>query len=419
MFSYLQKGSLDRFKGVEKKQHRTKQRIIWHLCLEGNSTCNDIAREIKLSNPSVQAGINELINDAVLEDNGPGHSTGGRRPNIYGLKRESFFLLTIDIGRYHVRLSILDSKMEIISGIVSHEIKFCDDLDYLERIIDYTEELINSFDFAKEKLVGIGIDMPGVIDSEKGINYSYFYSPDETLTHIMERRLGLPVFLENDANVLALAEYWHGYARGKKNAIVLLLSWGIGLGLIINGKLYNGSSGFAGEFSHIPAKDDGKLCWCNKQGCLETVASATALSELAKEGMKNGNVSSLFNSIDSNSEYIDPALIINGANQGDQFAIKILSEVGFELGKGISILIQILNPEIIVLGGRMARARQYITTPVQHALNSYCNPLLINNLSIEITDFGDEAATKGCAITVLNRLLLSEQLTGGKRSTNI
>ena len=409
MLSYFQKESLNRVKGVERKKHRAKQGIIRHLFLNGESTCNAIAQHIKLSVPSVQAGINELINDAVLVDRGQGNSSGGRRPFIYGLKKESFYILCIDIGRYHVRLSILDSSMKILSGITTHEIKFRDDFGYLDRICEYTENLIDATDIEKDKLIGIGLDMPGVIDSEKGINFSYLYDPETTLVKILEKRFNRPVFLENDANVLALAEYWNGHARNKKNAIILLLSWGIGLGLIINGKLYRGSSGFAGEFSHIPAKDNGKLCWCNKQGCLETVASASALSALAKEGINNGNASSIFELIDNKKKYVDPGLIIDAANQGDQFAVKILSDVGFELGKGISVLIQILNPEIIVLGGRMAKANQYIITPVQHALNSYCNPLLISDLEIVTTDFREDAAILGSAILVVNGLLLSNE----------
>lgn len=405
MLSYFQKESSNRLKGVEKKKHRFKQRIIRYLFLHGESTCNDIARHIKLSNPSVQTNLNELISDAVIEDKGQGNSTGGRRPNIYGLKEGSFFLLCIDIGRFHVRLAILDSNMKIKSGIITHEIKFQDDFSYLDRICEYTEILIDTSKVEEDKLIGIGLDMPGVIDSKNGINYSYLYTPEETLVGILEKRFNRPVFLENDANVLALAEFRFGYARGKKNAIVVLLSWGIGIGMIINGRIYRGSSGFAGEFSHIPAKENGKLCWCNKQGCLETVASATALSALAKEGVNNGNASSIFEMIDHKKEYIDPSLIINAANQGDQFAVKILSDVGFELGKGISALIQILNPEIIVIGGRMASAKQYIITPVQNALNSYCNPLLINNLKIETTEFGQEAAIMGCAIVVIEGLL--------------
>jgi len=402
---YFQKDFLIKLKGVERKKYLFKRHIIKYLFLHGESTCNDIGQHVKLSMPSVQASIYELKNEGVIEERGQGVSSGGRRPIIYGLREESFYFLGLDIGRYHVRLAILDNNRNIITGIKIYEIKFVNDFSYLDKIIEYVSSLIKTSGIDKKKLIGIGMDMPGVIDSEKGINYSYLYNPDESLTETLEKRFNLPVFLENDANARALAEYWFGHARDKKNAIVLLLSWGIGLGLILNGELYQGANGFAGEFSHIPFKDDGKLCWCNKRGCLETVASATALSALAKEGLSSGNISSIVESVDDKKEYIDPDIIISAANQGDQFAIKILSEVSLELGKGIAVLIQILNPEVIILGGRMARAKQYIVTPIQHALNSYCNPTLLENVSIEITNFKEEAAILGSAVLVMNKLL--------------
>jgi predicted NBD/HSP70 family sugar kinase len=286
-----------------------------------------------------------------------------------------------------------------------HEIRFQDSPDYLDKICEFAIHRMKSSGIDKELFIGIGFSMPGAIDSIQGINYSYFFNQNETLAEALEKRLHLPVFLENDTNVLALAELWYGKARNKRNALVLLLSWGIGLGLILNGKLYRGASGFAGEFSHIPAVDNGKLCWCNKQGCLETVASATALSTLVKRGIRNGNSSSIFETADISKEYIDPEIVIAAANQGDQFAVNILYEVGHELGKGIASLIQILNPETVILGGRMAEAKKYITTPIQQALNSYCNPVLTRDIQIVTTDLAEEATALGLAIMVSEKLL--------------
>jgi predicted NBD/HSP70 family sugar kinase len=311
----------------------------------------------------------------------------------------------MDVGRFHIRLSILDSNLQLIDGIEIHEIRFQDNAEYLDKICEFAIQRMESSGIQRELFIGIGLSMPGAIDSLKGINYSYTFNQDETLTDALGKRFRLPVFVENDTNVLALSELWYGQARNKQNALVLLLSWGIGLGLILNGKLYRGASGFAGEFSHIPAVNNGKLCWCNKQGCLETLASATALSTLVKQGIRDGNSSSIFESTDISKEYVNPQVVIAAANQGDQFAVNILYEVGHQLGKGIASLIQILNPEIIILGGRMAKARTYITTPIQQALNSYCNPVLTKDMSIVATDLGEEATALGLAIMVSEKLL--------------
>lgn len=412
MLNYSGKENFTNLSNAAKKKHRSKQRILRHLSLFGDSTCNDIARHIKLSIPSVQSSINELINErdseALIEVKGQKQSSGGRPPSIYGLSKDSFYVLCIDVGRYNLRLAILNCHMGLYTDVVVHDISFQDDFTYLEEICTYADNLILESKIDSKKILGIGIDMPGAINSMEGINYSYFFKQNETLANRLEKRFNLPVFLENDANVYALAELWYGHARGKKNAMVLLLSWGIGLGLIINGKIYLGSSGFAGEFSHIPAKENGDLCWCNKQGCLETVASSSALNAIAKKGLAAGVATSLSESIE-NGKVIQTELIIAAANHGDQFAVNILSEVGIELGKGISTLIQILNPEIVILGGKMSKAKQYLITPIRQALNSHCNPLLTNDLKIEVSDFDEEAALVGSAINVVDKLFSKSQ----------
>lgn len=401
---YFQNTPPDGSNRVERKKFYSKQRIIKSL-LHGKRDCNGIAREIDLSVPSAQSCINELIREGIVEEKGHGTSSGGRRPIIFGLVGELFYILCIDVDRFHVRLSILDSQMDLVLGIETHEIHFHDTTNYLDKVCEIAIRRIETSGIGRDLFIGIGLSMPGAIDSLKGINYSYFFNPKESLTDALKKRFNLPVFLENDANVFALAEMRYGQDRNKRNALVVLLCWGIGLGLILNGKLYRGASGFAGEFSHIPAVNNGKLCWCNKQGCLETVASATALSSLVKEGVRNGKASSIFESTDINKEFINPEIIIAAANQGDQFAVDILYQMGHELGKGFASLIQILNPETIILGGRMAEAKKYITTPIQQALNSYCNPILTHNLSLVNSDLGEEAISLGLAIMVSEELL--------------
>ena len=405
MLSFFENGSLDSLSRVEKKKFLSKLQIIKNIFLYQECDCSYIAKQVHLSVPTTQTLINELLENGIILEKGQGSSKGGRRPLIYGMNGESFYLLCIDIGRFHVRFTILDSKLHIRAGIETHEIKFHDSTDYLDQICEYAFSFLNTSGIDKKLFIGIGLSMPGAIDSRKGINYSYFFNPEEPLTTTLEKRFKLPVFLENDTNVLTLAELWYGQARNVRNALVLLISWGVGLGLILNSKLYRGASGFAGEFSHIPAVDNGILCWCNKQGCLETVASATALSRLVIEGIKNGHASSIFRSMDPDNDHIDPSKVIAAAKQGDQFAVNILYKVGFELGKGIAALIQILNPEVVILEGRMAKAEQYIITPIQHALNSYCNPLLIKNTQIVVTELGEEATGLGLGIMVVDKLL--------------
>jgi predicted NBD/HSP70 family sugar kinase len=213
----------------------------------------------------------------------------------------------------------------------------------------------------------------------------------------------MPVYIENDAKARALAEYRYGLAKGANNALILHVGWGVGLGMILNGKLFRGASGFAGELSHIPTVENGRLCSCGKQGCLETVASGTALVRLATEGLRAGKNSTLNQIIDSGKELI-PKSIIEAANKGDQFAISVISQVGLELGKGIAILIQLFNPERIILGGRVAEANQYLLTPIEQALNHYSIPKLRNQTKIMISELGTNANILGAVAMVIENI---------------
>jgi len=194
-------------------------------------------------------------------------------------------------------------------------------------------------------------------------------------------------------------------ARGRRDVLVLSLDWGIGLGIIMDGKLRSGITGFAGEIGHIPLVNDGALCYCGKRGCLETVASGIALARMAKEGIKSGQHSLLNELSDQEIDSIEPQLVIDAANRGDQYAINILSEVGINLGKGISILIQLFNPELIILGGRIAEARQYITTPIQQSINKYCMAQIREKTKIALSDLGKEADIMGPVAVVMENIL--------------
>jgi len=213
------------------------------------------------------------------------------------------------------------------------------------------------------------------------------------------------VLIENDAKTRAFAELRFGLARAKKNVLAIHLDWGIGLGIIVNGKLYKGRDGFAGEFGHLPMVDNGILCKCGKQGCLETIASGTAIARMAKEGMKAGRSSFLGQLIDDDLEKIEIRKVVQAAVMGDQYCISILANVGHWLGKGFVYLIQIFNPELIILGGRMSEANQFILPPIQQSIQIFCNPELSNEIEIKVSELGSQAGIQGVAALVLEHVL--------------
>ena len=199
-------------------------------------------------------------------------------------------------------------------------------------------------------------------------------------------------------------------AKGKNNAIVINWNWGIGLGMILNGRLYRGTTGFAGEFSHIKMEEDGNLCICGKQGCLETIASANALLSYAKEGIQDKVISQLNNILSEENKELTVEDIILAAKAGDEFSISILSKVGIALGKGLSYIIQLMNPEIIVLSGSLAQAKQFVLTPIQQSINKYCLEKISSNSEIVISDLSEKSGLLGVNATMYQKIF-SDMIT--------
>ena len=229
----------------------------------------------------------------------------------------------------------------------------------------------------------------------------------------MTEKAGVKTFIENDSSLIALAELTFGAARNKKSAMVVNLGWGIGLGLIINGELFRGHNGFAGEFSHIPLFLNNKLCSCGKSGCLETEASLLVVVEKAQEGIRNGRLTMLKqHQLTENFDRASQA-VISAAEQGDKFAVELLSESGYSIGRGVAILIHLLNPETIILSGRGSSAGKIWQVPIQQALNEHCIPRLAGNTSIRISELGYNAEIIGAASLVMENY---DQLAGKKEA---
>lgn len=392
---------IEKLKGLEKKKFIQEIKIIKYLYVHGAKTNADICRQLKISAPKSFSLLNDLIDSNLIEKQGRGVSIGGRKPDLYGIKEKSLFVMSIDMGIYKTRMSIFDNKNTNITGVKTYSLELDNNSATIDKLVEYANLLIEESGIARSKLMGIGISMPGLVDSHKGINHTYLNLGNKPLRDILVKRFNRPVFIENDAKAAALAEFRFGMAKDKKNVLMLYLDWGIGLGLILNGKLYRGSTGFSGEFSHIPMIEDGLLCHCGKHGCIETIASGTAISRMVKEGMLSGKSSNIKSLINNDLDKIEIKLVVDAAFEGDQYAIRILNEVGYNLGKGIAILIQLFNPELIILGGRVSEAGQYITTPIQQALNTYCMRQIREKTEIKISEMEQFVGIMGAVAIVM------------------
>lgn len=397
---------LESSSNVERKKHLQKIKILQSLYFQGAKTNTDICEEFNISSPTSIRLLNQLIDEGWVKKDGQGKSAGGRKPDLYKLQERLFYVLGIQLERYSIRIAIFDNYNNKVAEFEETPFQIEKEASIVEHLYTTATAVIEKSRIDPEKLLGIGVSMPGLVSSEEGKNFTYFLKEEESesLEAVLNRKFQKPVFILNDAKSACLAEATFGMAKNKKNVLVISMDWGIGLGIIVNGKVYQGSSGFAGEFGHIPLIEDGLLCNCGKRGCLETVASGMAVARLAKEGIKAGENSVLKKLSAKELQNIQPETIIDAANKGDQFAINILSKVGIPLGKGIAILIQLFNSEMVIIEGKFSEAKQFLTTPIQQSINTYCMPQLREKTQVTLSSLGENSVLLGSVATVMDNI---------------
>jgi predicted NBD/HSP70 family sugar kinase len=298
------------------------------------------------------------------------------------------------------RMAIVDMRNNLIGEVEKVELKLNNNPKAAEELRKNILKFIEKSTIPKSKIAGIGIGMPGFIDVLKGINHSFLKISEGSIVSYIESEVGLPVLIDNDSSLIALAELRLGEAKNRQNVMVININWGVGLGMILNGELFRGYNGFAGEFSHIPLFTNNKMCSCGKSGCLETETSLLVVAEKAVEGLKKGKVSRLKNLVLENIEET-AAAIMDAADKGDKFAVELFSEAGYNIGRGVAILIHLLNPELIVLSGRGAGVGKLWLAPIQQAINEHCIPKIAENTEIKISSLGFQAELIGAAALVM------------------
>lgn len=387
----------------ELKKYRHKKRILSLLYHNTPLSAPELSKKIGVSLPTVLLLLNDLMASGLVSTMGTGISTGGRKPSLYGLSDESVFVIACDMGRYVAKLTVFNSHNQRVTPLKYIETHIDDD-QLVEKLHDAAKELITGFNIPEDKIVGLGVDMPGLVDSRAGINYTIKNRRLQNVKDRLEKKFGIEVYIDNDARMQAYGEYIFGKAKERRNAIVVNWNWGVGLGMILNGELYGGHTGFAGELSHIQMAEEGDLCICGKRGCLETISSANTLLKLARQGILEGKVSQLTEQFKNRPDEMTPEHIISAARSGDEFSISILNKIGLALGKGLSVIIQLINPEIIVLGGTISKANQYVLTPIQQALNKFCLEKIVSNTDIVTSDIDEQSGLLGSAAMVYQNL---------------
>lgn len=394
----------DSLKGVSHKNILIKRNIIAYMAVNGPSTLADLANELHVSVPTITKLVSELVEEDIITDNGKVETSGGRRPNVFDLANSAIYFAGVDIGRDNIRFVISDLKNNVITSEKDTEFELTDNSRCLDSICDRINGFLDNCGIERGKILGMGVCIAGRVNPVTGHSYMYFTASQKSLKESIEERTGVRVLLENDTRARCYAEYFSGGDKSEKNMIYLHLGRGVAIGIITDGKLYYGKSGFAGEFGHTPFFNNEIICACGKKGCLETEVSGIAIEEKMVNEIRKG-VNTILREKYDNGATIRIDDVINAAKNDDNLSIELIEEAGEKVGKSIAFLINIFNPELVIIGGNMSYAGDYLMLPLKSATNKYSLNLVYKDTKFRLSQMGSDAGAMGAAMLIRNQII--------------
>ena len=398
--------SEDSTSGVAYKNRLLKRKIINYLDASGNVTIAELTKELNISAPKITNLLTDLIDDGLIKDNGKVDSTGGRRASLYGLVAESCFFIGVDIKKYEINIGLLDFKKNLVEIKENIPYQLENSPEAYQELMTIIKSFIEEISIEKQKILGLGINLSGRVNHTTGYSYSFFHFHEEPLSQTIKQELGILTFIQNDSKAMAYGEFCSGAVSREKNVLFVNIDYGVGLGILIDGKVYYGKSGFSGEFGHIPFFDNEIICHCGKKGCLETEASGNALIRNFKKKIEEGSNSSLAKKgkLMDDLRVVD---IVKAAKAEDTLSIELIADIAEKLGKGLAMLINLFNPELVILGGALAETGDYIRLPIKSALNKYALNLVSSDSQLVTSKLGEKAGVLGSCLMARSRLLMA------------
>jgi len=374
-------------------------KVIWR---ERHISRADIARVTGLSPSTVSAIVSGLQNAGLVRETGAGLSRGGRRPTMIGFCDDVFALVGVEIGASHITVVVTDLRADVRAARWGLYPVRTDPDGALATVREFIDDGLRELGIARRQVIGIGVGVPSPVRPDMPGRLPTLIVPawrDHDIHEILSRAYGLPVFLENDANLGALAEQWWGVGKDGKDLTYIKIGTSVGSGHIINGELYRGAGGTAGEIGHLRMDPAGPRCPCGLSGCLTTFIGSEALVGRARRevsGLGEGttNVGDL----------------VRAARAGEPGACRIVSEVGAHLGVAVASLMNVLNPAVVVLGGEITGVGELLLEPVRAAVRDRSAAATFEDTAIMTSNLGDKAIAVGAATMVLRAALADRAL---------
>lgn len=392
-------GNLDLMREMNTKH------ILQALRIHAPISRSEIVEKTNLTAATVSRIISKLIKNDLITEVGYGESQGGRKPVLLNFNPGSLLTVGIDIEIDEVSGVIIDLSGKILAEKSVPNMGNVTEDNILKLVKDLIHYLLNIEDYFN-KTIGIGIGMHGIVDYENGISIfpPAFDWSDVPIVEIIQNEFDFPVILENNVRSLTLGENWFGAARNLRDFICLKVGAGIGSGIFTNGKLFRGTSNSAGEIGHTMVDEDGPLCTCGNYGCLESMASVPAIVRRTKKIIKQGANTSLYDITDGNINQLEAKNVYYAALQQDQLARQILQDTGRYLGIGIANLINILNPEAVIVSGEMMDVGKIVLESLKATVNKRSLSYPCKHVKIINSELGKEGVAIGAAALILERV---------------
>ncbi|WP_186575969.1 ROK family transcriptional regulator [Aquibacillus kalidii] len=395
----MQRGSFQWMKSLNKSI------ILNEIRKNGPISRAQLAKDIKLTPPTVGSIVKELIEQGIVKESEQGTSQGGRKPTMLVINNEEFYIIGIDAGPSDLEFILSDLAGNIVTHVITEIELGITKEKFLSDLKQGITEILNKHSTIEEKIIGIGVAMHGVVDVDTGTS---LFAPILNLRDIpikeeLEKEFNFTIKVENDARSLALAELWFGLDSDVSSMIAVNIGRGIGAGIIINGKLYRGENNIAGEIGHMTIDINGEKCQCGNNGCLQTVASGPAIIDKVKSELAKGTESMIGSLIDSDFP-LSGELVHRAALQGDELAIKVLHDTGRFLGVGLTNLIHVFNPSKIIIGGGVSKAGNFILDPLKQTIAVSALTSETKGTVVVESKLGEHATAKGAVALLLVEL---------------
>ena len=374
---------------------RSTQQIVAYFIREESATIPEIAARLGVSIGTATKEIGRLLEEGLVTECGKADTGSGRKPMRYALAPEAGYYAGIDLNDKYISFGLMDMSGTMVKQRINVAYKLENTMSALHALFDVVADFRRRIPQYHGKIRRVCVNIPGRINHLTGYSHTNFNFTDRPLTDILSQNFGVPTSICNDTHAMTYAEYLKGSDQREENMIFINVNWGLGTGMILNGRLYLGRSGYSGEFGHIHIYDNEIICRCGKKGCLETEVSGQALRRKLIARIKAGESSILSGRVLQSDTPLTLEEITDAVRREDNLCIDAIEEIGALLGIQVANMMNIFNPELVAIGGELSMTGDYLLQPLKTAVNKHVLNRVREDTTVRMSRLGEDAGVIG------------------------